>query len=124
MKFRPQAAVRPAQSKAKQTSKKFGIEGKAFHVLFCLLFLRSVVATPHFNLSRGSLRLEAVEHLVDQLRRMNAVTFYTELIDRISSNVTSENMFLIQSIATCCSLGWCVCPSYVVAAREDTLTLK
>lgn len=89
----------------------FGIKGRGFHVLFSLCFLRSVLATSSpFNLSRDYLGRETVEHFVLQLRRMNAVTFYGELIDWLLSNVTDENMFLIQSFATCCSLGWCVRP--------------
>jgi hypothetical protein len=113
------------QNKAKPSAaKKLGIEGTAFHVLFSLFFLQSVLATPHFNLSRDSLRLETVEHLILQLRRMNAVTFYRELIDWLLSNVTDENMFLIQSFATCCSLGWCVRPCGVWAdgGYTDTVT--
>lgn len=82
------------------------------------------MATPHFNLSRGPLRLEAVEKLVDQIRRMNAVTFYWELIDWIWSNVTDENMFLIQSFATCCSLGWCVRSSYLWVAGDTDDVIK
>jgi hypothetical protein len=106
---RPQAIAIAQPQKRNPYTKKLGIEGKAFHVLFCLLFLHSAVATPYLNLSRDSLpQLETVEHLIQQLRRMNAVTFYRELIDWLLNNVTDWNMFLVQSLATCVSLGWCV----------------
>jgi len=102
------------------SSKKLGTRGIAFHVLLCLCLLRSVVATPHLNLSRDSVGLEIVGHAIRQLHRMNALTFYRELIDWLLSNVTEENMFLIQSVATCCSLGWCVCSCILCADGADT----
>ena len=121
MLWRPQATKTSATAdQSKASSKKLGTRGIAFHVLLCLCSLRSVVATPYFNLSRDSAGLEIVGHALRQLRRMNAFTFYRELIDWLLSNVTEENMFLIQSIATCCSLGWCVCSCIVCADEADT----
>jgi hypothetical protein len=109
MRLRPEVVATAQPQKANPSATKLGIEGKAFHVLFCLLFLHSAVATPYFNLSRDSLpQLETVKHLIHQLRRMNAATFYRELIDWLLNNVTDWNMFLVQSLATCVSLGWCV----------------
>jgi hypothetical protein len=109
MRLRPKVTETAQPQKANPSSKQLGVEGKAFHVLFCLLFVHSAVATPYFNLSRDSLpQVETVEHLFLQLRRMNAATFYRELIDWLLNNVTDWNMFLVQSLATCVSLGWCV----------------
>lgn len=121
MRCGPQVAQTGTTAKqSKASSKKLGTRGIAFHVLLCLCLLRSVVATPHINLSRDSVGLEIVGHAIRQLRRMNAFTFYRELIDWLLSNVTEENMFLIQSVATCCSLGWCVCSCVVCADGADT----
>jgi hypothetical protein len=119
MRRRPQV-VRTGTKQSKASSKNLGTRGIAFHVLLCLCFLRSVVATPHLNLSRDSVGLEIVGHAIRQLHRMNAFTFYRELIDWLLSNVTEENMFLIQSVATCCSLGWFVCSCIVCADGADT----
>jgi hypothetical protein len=110
MRWQPQVAEKAQPQKPTACTKKLGIEGKAFHVLLCLLFLLVAVANPYFNLSRDSVpRLETVEHIVHQYR-MNAVTFYRELIDWLLNNVTDWNMFLVQSLATCVSLGWFVKP--------------
>jgi hypothetical protein len=111
MLLRPQ--VMPASASANQTggkasATKLGIVWKAFHVLFWLFFLVSLAVIPLLILSGVSAGLDTVQHLLRQLRRMNALTFYKELYAWLLSNATARNMFLIQSIATCYSLGWCV----------------
>ena len=106
------------QTRSIPSTTKLGTVWKAFHVLFWFFSRPSVIAIAILTVSEVSVGLANVQHLLSQLRRMNALTFYKELYDWLMSNVTANNMFLIQSIATCWSLGWCVCPSDLWAAWE------
>lgn len=86
----------------------FGIDGVVLHALLCLFLLNSALATSSANLSfNDSLPFETIEQFVSH-GRMNAIAFYRQLMDWFVNNVTDWNMFLIQSLATCGSLIWCV----------------
>lgn len=108
MYSQPQATSSAKPQNSHPFSKKLGIEGRGVNVPSRILYSLSAVASPYVELARESFpQLESVEQLVDKLSRMNAATFYRELVDWTLNNV---NMFLVQTFVTLVALVWFVCP--------------